>query len=120
MMYFFDTYAVIEILKGNSNYKKYEECKAIISVFNLAELHLHITRVFGEEFADNILEEYSRGVMNFELEDIKEATKLKIKYAKRKLSIPDSIGYAISKRLNIRFLTGDRNFADLDNVEFVK
>ena len=120
MMYFFDTYAIIEILKGNSGYEKYRDCKAIISAFNLAELHLHVTRVFGEEIADNILEEYSRCATNFELDDVKEATKLKIKYAKRKLSIPDCMGYVISKRLNIKFLTGDEKFKDLENAEFVK
>ena len=119
-IYFFDTYAIIEILKGNNNYVKYKECKAIISSFNLIELHLHITRVFGEHVADSILEEYSKCVVNFELDDVKETTKLKIRYAKRKLSIPYSIGYVISKRLGMKFLTGDEKFKDLDNVEFVK
>lgn len=118
--FFFDTYAIIEILKGNSKYEKYKECKAIISAFNLAELHLHITREFGGEIANNVLEEYSKHVIDFQLKDIKETTNFKIKYAKRKVSIPDSIGYVISKRLNIKFLTGDGKFEDLDNVEFVK
>ncbi len=119
-IYFFDTYAVIEILKGNSKYEKYKECRAIISVFNLAELHLHINRIFGEKIADNVLEEYSKCVTNFELDDVKETTRLKIKYAKRKISIPDSMGYVISKRLGIKFLTGDEKFKDLENVEYVK
>lgn len=119
-VYFFDTYAIIEILKGNNKYESYKECKAIISSFNLVEIHLHITRIFGEEVADMILEEYSKCVINFELDDVKEATRLKIKYAKRKLSIPDSIGYVISNRLSIKFLTGDEKFKDLDNVEFVR
>ena len=77
--------AIIEILKGNNKYEMYKECKSIISVFNLVGLHLHITRIFGEEIADTILEEYSRCVINFELDDIKKATKLKIRYSKRKL-----------------------------------
>ncbi len=118
--YFFDTYAIIEILKGNSGYKKYTECRVITSVFNLAEIHLHITRLFGEEKADKVLDDYSKSVICFELADIKEATKLKIRYAKRRLSIPDSIGYVIAKRLRIKFLTGDEMFEDIENVEFVK
>lgn len=119
-IYFFDTYAIIEILKGNTNYEKYKNCKAIISAFNLVELHLQITREFGEEAGNNILEEYSKCVVDFGLDDIKETTKMKIKYAKRKTSIPDVIGYNISKRLGIKFLTGDEKFEDLENVEFVK
>ncbi len=118
--YFFDTYAIIESLKGNPKYENYKDCRAMISAFNLAELHLHVTRIFGNKIADEVLEEYSHCVVNFELEDIKEATKIKIKYAKRKISVPDSIGYVISKRLRIRFLTGDEKFEDLENVEFVK
>lgn len=118
--YFFDTYAIIEILKGNPAYQKYRNCNPLVSVFNLVELHLHITREFGEETADAILEDYLKCVVNFKAEDIKETTKMKIEYAKRKLSIPDSIGYLIAKRLNVKFLTGDEKFSDLDNVEFVK
>jgi hypothetical protein len=118
--YFFDTYAIIEILKGNLNYKKYVESKSIISVFNLTELHLQITREFGEELASKILEEYSSCVIDFNLEDIKETTNMKIKYAKRRMSIPDVVGYIIAKRLGIKFLTGDEQFKDLENVEFVK
>ena len=118
--YFFDTYSIIEILKGNNKYENYKECRAIISAFNLTELHLHITRIFGEKIANEVLEEYSQCVVNFELDDIRGTTKLKIKYAKRKLSIPDSVGYVISKRLGIKFLTGDEKFEDMENVEFVK
>ena len=66
------------------------------------------------------MEEYSKCVVNFNIDDIKDTTKLKIKYAKRKLSIPDSIGYVMAKRLKIKFLTGDKMFEDLENVEFVK
>lgn len=118
--YFFDTYAIIEILKGNPNYDKYKDVKQFVSVFNLVELHLHITREFDEKLADDLVDEYSRCVIDFNFADIKETTKLKIEYAKRKISIPDAIGYAIAKRLGIKFLTGDEKFEDFDNVEFVK
>ena len=39
---------------------------------------------------------------------------------KRKPSYIDCIGYMVAKRLNIKFLTGDKDFEDLDNVKFVK
>ncbi|HIH42697.1 TPA: type II toxin-antitoxin system VapC family toxin [Candidatus Woesearchaeota archaeon] len=119
-IYFFDTYAIIEILKGSPNYIKYKEVKAVVSIFNLVELHLYITRIFDEQVADTILDEYSKYAVSFSIEDIKETTRLKIKYAKRKFSIPDAVGYVIAKRLNIKFLTGDQSFSDLDNVEFIK
>ena len=40
-------------------------------------------------------------------------------YKKFDLSYADCLGYVISKKLNIRFLTGDKQFKDLPNVEFV-
>jgi len=119
-IYFFDTYAIIEILKGNKGYEKFKDSQAIISTFNLAELHLHITRIFGAEVAENSLGEFSNCVAGFEMEDFIEATKFKLKDTKKNFSIPDSIGYAMSKRLGLKFLTGDKNFQDLGNVEFVK
>jgi len=119
-IYFFDTYAIIEILKGNKGYEKFKDSQAIISTFNLAELHLHITRIFGAEVTRNSLEEFSNCVAGFEIEDFIEATNFKLKDIKKNFSIPDSIGYAMSKRLGLKFLTGDKNFQDLGNVEFVK
>ena len=38
----------------------------------------------------------------------------------KQLSIPDAIGYIIANRLNIKFLTGDEAFRNIENVEFVK
>ena len=119
-VYFFDTYAIVETLKGNSSYEKFKGSQAIISAFNLAELHLHLTRIFGVQVANVSLEEYSNCVAGFEINDFIEATDFKIKNAKKNFSIPDSIGYSMSKRLGIKFLTGDKSFQNLENVEFVK
>ena len=38
----------------------------------------------------------------------------------KNLSLIDCLGYVIARRLNIPFLTGDREFEDMDNVEYVK
>ena len=119
-VYFFDTYAIVETLKGNSSYERFKGSQAIISTFNLAELHLHLTRIFGVQVATVSLEEYSNCVAGFEINDFIEATNFKLKNAKKNFSIPDSIGYSMSKRLGIKFLTGDKSFQNLENVEFVK
>jgi len=39
---------------------------------------------------------------------------------RKKLSTIDCVGYAVANRLNVPFLTGDREFADMDNVQFVR
>ena len=38
----------------------------------------------------------------------------------KKLSLIDCLGYVIAKSLGMRFLTGDREFEGMANVEFVK
>jgi predicted nucleic acid-binding protein len=38
----------------------------------------------------------------------------------KKFSLVDALGYSYSKKLGIKFLTGDREFNGLENVEYVK
>ena len=118
--YFFDTYAIIEILKGNPAYEKYKNKKIIVTIFNLVELHYKLLIDFNERLAKEILEKYSKFVVDVNLEIIEETNKLKLFYKKQRLSIPDVMGYITAKKLGIKFLTGDKEFADMENVEFVK
>ena len=38
----------------------------------------------------------------------------------KKLSLIDALGYSCSRKLGINFLTGDREFLDMENVEYIK
>ncbi len=51
---------------------------------------------------------------------IQEAALFRFQNDKRNMSMVDVIGYTIAKRWNVKFLTGDQQFADLENVEYVK
>lgn len=53
-------------------------------------------------------------------EVLKEAVKFRKNNKKRDLSYADCIGYIYSKLNGIKFLTGDRQFSDMQFVEFVK
>jgi len=46
--------------------------------------------------------------------------RLELRKKKLDLSYADAIGYAVSLRLMLMFLTGDEAFKNLENVEFVK
>ena len=50
----------------------------------------------------------------------KEAAKFRKANYKRELSYIDCIGYALSKSMGFKFLTGDDFFEKMENVEFVK
>ncbi len=117
-LYFFDTYAFFEIIRGNPDYKKYEDVNVITTIFNLAELNYGLKKEKNEKFADGITEKYRLFLVDVTLDDVKEAMNLKLK--NRQLSIPDVIGYVIAKIFNAKFLTGDNEFKEMQNVEFVK
>lgn len=116
--YFFDTYAIFEIIRGNANYKPYEESRIITTIFNLAELNRNLRKEKDKKIADEYTDKYSRFMVDLSIDDIKMA--MDLKGIHKHLSIPDAIGYAVAKRMGIRFLTGDNDFKDMENVEFVK
>lgn len=118
--YFFDTYAIIEIIGENKNYKDYLNKNAIFTVFNLAELYLSVLNHHGKEKADKVYEQYKNSVVEIDDETLKEAMIFKKERKKKNLSYADCIGYVYSKRNNMKFLTGDKEFQNLENVEFVK
>lgn len=116
--YFFDTYAIIEIVRGNPNYQRFIDVNVITSIFNLAELNYNLKKEKSKEFADWITKKYLGFVIDVEFDDLVKAMDLKTKH--RNLSIPDAIGYIIAKKHGVKFLTGDEDFKDFEDVEFVK
>ena len=119
-MYFFDTYAIIDILKGNPSYNNYKDKKAIITKLNIFELFYSTLNEQGEEAAEKSIALYYPLVVEYGEEIIKEAAKFRLLHKKQDLSMTDCIGYIIAKKLNVKFLTGDKEFHNMPNVEFVK
>lgn len=118
--FFFDTYAFVEIIKGNQNYLSYIDVGIITTKLNIFELYHGFLKDKNEELGEEVIEKYYPLVRDFDEEVIKEAAKLKLQLNKRDLSMTDCIGYVFAKQLGIKFLTGDKQFQDMENVEFVK
>lgn len=117
--YFYDTYALIEILNNNINYKKYVNCEVKLSCLNLYELYKKLLFDGLSKFeAEKYLLLFADKQVLITYEDIINATELKLQNPV--LAIPDCFGYVIAKRLKIKFLTGDKEFKDMNNVEFVQ
>ncbi len=51
---------------------------------------------------------------------IKKAMLFRFKHKKQRLSYVDAIGYQFSLDLGVKFLTGDKQFENIENVEFLK
>ena len=118
--YFFDTYAVIELVSGSSFYARFINETPIITIFNLAEIYYSAINNLDESKAEKIYENYSCCVVNISDETLKEAMKFRKKNKKRNLSYTDCVGYIYALENNLIFLTGDKEFENLENVEFVK
>ena len=118
--YFFDSYALIEIIKGNPAYLKYADEIVTITMLNLIEVTYAVFRSSGEEKAQEVYEKFKGCVQEPECGIIIAALRLKDKYNKRHLSYADCVGYAFAESRNLFFLTGDEDFRDMNRVEFVK
>ena len=120
MSYFFSTYVIFEVMRGNPSYEKYKDFPLIVSVLNLAELYGTVLRELGEEKANEFYGKFVFQVVEITPEVIIEAVKFRCKNRKEDVSLPDAVGYLLAKKHKLKFLTGDKFFENKDNVEFVK
>ena len=119
--FFFDTYALYEIIHENQNYLAYTTGIAIITTrLNLMDLHYILLRTYGLEYADKAFDYFKKFCIEISDEAVKEANYFKYKNKKRNLSYVYCIRFILAKKRNVKFLTGDKEFADLANVEYVK
>ncbi|HAB54132.1 MAG TPA: PIN domain nuclease [Ignavibacteriales bacterium] len=119
--YFFDTYAFCEIIVGNPNYQKYVNKLGIITTrLNLMELYYGLLRECDRKTADKYYDSLIKYVINIDDETIKQAMVFRYLNKNKKLSYVDCIGYILAKKMGLKFLTGDKEFESMENVEFVK
>lgn len=119
-MYFFDTYAIIEIINGNENYKRFNDIKIITSIVNLGELYYVLIREIGEEKTEMTMNKFNFNLIEIKQKDMKEAMKFRFENKPKNLSFIDCVGYLVAKNNGLKFLTGDNGFKDVPDVEFIK
>lgn len=121
-MFFFDTYALIEIIRGNPSYSDYAKEQFITTRLNLMELYYTLLRLFGEEKADNYFNIFLPSCVPVKNDIIKSAMKFRLEQRMKKnlISYVDCISYFVALGSNVRLLTGEKHFLGLKNVELVK
>ena len=120
-MFFLDTYALYELAIGKAAYERYfSGVESITTIMNLYELYYSLLRENLPLIAENFFERFLPACVEIEPNWIKEAAAFRLKHKKLDLSYIDTLGYTISKKHNAKFLTGDKAFRELPNVEFVK
>ncbi len=118
--YVFDSYALFEILHGNPNYAPFENQTPIVNEFILAEYCRGLLKETDEKTSFSLAQRYEQHSSPVNLRLIMDACIMHRKHAKQNLSIPDCIGYIQAQRLGVKFLTGDKQFEHMENVEFMK
>ncbi len=117
---FCDSYAIIEYCRGNPAYRDILDKGAYVTALpNLMEVFYVLLREEGMDTARQALALFEQVLVPVEAADVEPAMRFRLEHKKRKLSYTDCAGYAIAKRLGIRFLTSDKEFKELPNVRFV-
>ncbi len=119
--YFYDSYAIIEFIRGNNKFETYfKNHEGITNLYNFMEVYYAILKEGGNEKAKIFLESLKNLLYTPNLEHVEESMNFRYKNKKLKFSYADCLGYIVAKRLGIIFLTGDEAFKNFENVEFIK
>jgi len=117
--FLYDTYALMEILNRNPNYEIYLEKNPVINEFIFAEFCYNLIKCKVKDPRRHI-DEVKPAILRASPEVIEEAMEFRYKNKKKKLSMADCVSYCMARKIGIKFLTGDKEFRDIEGVEFVK
>jgi predicted nucleic acid-binding protein len=123
---FYDSYAVLAYISGEKAFAKYfdgQSSGGVLTKLNLMEIYFRAAKLHGHEAAREVIDRFSRYLVDFDIDDIAGSMKLReelMKTRRMNISYVDALGYYLAKKMRIPFLTGDRQFADLAGVKFVK
>ena len=121
--FFYDSYAVLAFASGHSGYRKYfEEHDGVLTKLNLLEIFYRSLEEHGSKAATTITETFSKYLVDFGLNEIADSMKLRLELKRegRNISYADALGYSLSRKMGIKYLTGDRAFKGLSGVEYLE
>ncbi|MEK6886815.1 MAG: PIN domain-containing protein [Nanoarchaeota archaeon] len=115
-----DTYALVEIYLGNEKFAQYLNVDFVINDFTLAEFYGVLLKEYGEDEAELWLKKLERYAVPINREILIRAIKFRYQHKKQNISFFDAVGYVFSIKNGYYFVTGDKEFQHLPNVEFKK
>ena len=116
---FLDTYILWEISIGNPKFTGYLREEFVVNDLILAEFYHVLLREFGEAVAQNWVAKFQPYSNAVSFQTMLRAVYWRREYAKRDVSFFDAIGYTYAREHNMLFVTGDKEFKNIDGVEFV-
>ncbi len=115
-----DTYAMIEIHNGNTNFIHLLDNEIVITDITMSEFYANIYRKYDEKTAEYWHRKLGIFCQSAPREILIKAVKFRIQNRKVNLSYFDCVGYIYAIENNHKFVTGDKEFKDREGVLFLK
>ena len=115
-----DAYALIEIANQNPVFAYLLNEDVVITDITMAEFYGNLYRKLGYQTAEYWYKKMSFFCVPVSRDLLVKAIRLRIDKRKQNLSFFDCVGYTYSVENNLQFVTGDKEFKELPNVEFIK
>ena len=120
MRFFLDTYAMVEIIRGNKAYEKYLSHELFTSILHLYEFYYDLIKNYPSEEAKQLYLKFLDCMIPIKNEHVFNAAQFKLLHHQKGISYADALGYVMAIQENMKFLTGDKEFKEMKNIEFVK
>lgn len=123
MTWLLDSYAIIEMVRGNRNYLLYRNEPAVTTFLNVVEGCYVLTDLGRSDLAQACLARLSTAIVPFPLELVPEAVRFRrtVRGATgRRFSYADALGYVLAVSTGLGFLTGADEFRGFPGVELVR
>ena len=123
MTWLLDSYAIIEMVRGNPRYLTYRRDPAVTILPNLVEAYYVLASQERVDLARTCLETLHPIVVPIPISSIPMAMEFRLKVrgtTGERFSYADALGYSLALSLGFGFLTGAHEFEDFPSVEFLR
>ncbi|MBI2651990.1 PIN domain-containing protein [Candidatus Woesearchaeota archaeon] len=115
-----DTYPLIEIAIGNEKFTSLLNEDFVITDITISEFYYVLLQRYNEQTADFWYRKLEPYCVIVPRETLIKAVKFRHENKKRDLAFFDCVGYIFAIENNYKFLTGDNEFEDFENVIYLK
>jgi hypothetical protein len=120
---FLDSYAIVEMARGNPHYAAVREEEFSTSVGNLLEVYYVLLQSGEEDLAENALDEFGPLSVDLPRDLISRIARFRLKRkgaTGRRFSYVDASGYLYALDRGLEFVTGAREFEGFPGVRFLR
>ena len=115
-----DTYPLIEIASGNEKFASLLNEDIVVTDITIAEFYYVILRRYDAPTSDFWYKKFAPYCIPVSKDILIKAVRFRHTNKEKNLSFFDCVGYIFAVENDYKFLTGDKEFKDLENVIFIK